>query len=223
MLTKKRIIFLTFLFGIILILMIPLFVVLATHDDLYFQPLNSSKRAGVESREFGIILGAGLRKNGTPGSYLRQRLNDGIELYELGKIKKILLSGDNSHHAHDEISAMNNYLVENGVPQEVIFGDYAGFDTYSTMERANKIFGIREAVVVTQGFHLPRSVYIAGQKGIDAVGYASSPKYGLKKNIVREYAATMKAVFDCLRNRPAKFYGKKINTIGPSNIVMEQL
>ena len=93
------------------------------------------------------MLGAGIKVNGTPGSYLKQRLDDAVILFRNGKIKKILLSGDNSKNDYDELSVMNNYLLQMGVPQNSIFADYAGFDTYSTMERAKKIFDIKEVTL----------------------------------------------------------------------------
>lgn len=118
---------------------------------------------------------------------------------------------------------MNNYLVRTGIPQDAIFGDYAGFDTYSSMERAVKIFAIRDAIIVSQGFHLPRSVYIARFKGIDAIGYSTKVSYGKRKYFVREWAASIKSFLDCITNRNAKFYGNKVNTKGSSNIKKEQL
>jgi len=205
------------------LLLVPLYVKVVTYDLIFEQLENSSKRSGVEKKEFGIVLGAGIKSNGTPGSYLRNRLEDASELYNKGKIKKILLTGDNSNSRHDEISIMNNYLIKQGVPQEAIFGDYAGFDTYSSVERADKIFHISDAIFVTQSFHLPRTLYIAQSKGINAVGYSTMSKYGRRQYFVREWFATIKSVFDCFLNRNARFYGKRIDTNGPSNILKEQL
>ena len=118
---------------------------------------------------------------------------------------------------------MNNYLVKNGVPQDIIFGDYAGFDTYSTMERADKIFDIKSAIIVSQGFHLPRAIYIAREKGIDATGYATKQSFGKRRYFIREHFATIKSFFDCIINRKSKYYGNKENTDGNSNIKIEQL
>ena len=73
---------------------------------------------------------------------------------------------------------MNNYLIAKGIPQDSIFADYAGFDTYSSMERAVKIFQIKEAIIVSQYYHLPRTLFIANQKGIHALGYTSDKNYG---------------------------------------------
>jgi SanA protein len=177
----------------------------------------------IPSKQFGIVLGAGLTQDHTPGAYLQQRLADAVLLYQSGKIKKILLTGDNQRHTYDEISAMNNYLLAEGIPQNVIYGDYAGFDTYSSVERASKIFGIKEAVFISQQFHLPRTLYIAEYKNMHAIGFCSKKSYGRKYNFIREWPATVKSFIDCHLNRKARFYGEKVNTNHASNIILEQL
>ncbi|TDE04286.1 SanA/YdcF family protein [Flavobacterium sandaracinum] len=212
----KRIILLSVIVGS-LILSIPLFVKYSVRNKIFSNVNN------VDDREFAIVLGAGIKSNGTPGSYLTQRLNAALELYFSGKVKRILLTGDNSNKHYDEISVMNNYLVKKGVPQNLIFADYAGFDTYSSMERAAEIFAIKEAIVISQGYHLPRSVYIAQYKGIDAIGFTTNSSYGKRRYFVREWAATIKSFVDCIYNRRAKFYGKKVKTNGKSNVRQEQL
>lgn len=175
----------------------------------------------IEKKEFAIVLGAAI-KDKKPGNYLQYRLDDAIDLYNAEKIKRILLSGDNGNKAHDEISVMNNYLIEKGIPQDKIFGDYAGFDTYSSMERAEKVFEIKDAIIVSQGFHLPRAIYIAKQKGINATGYATKQSYGKNKYFIRENLALIKSFFDCLIHRKAKYYGNKVNAKGNSNINIDQ-
>lgn len=198
-------------------LSIPLYVKYKARHKIFVNVKN------IKNAEFAIVLGAGLKKNNQPGRYLKNRLDDAITLYKKNKVKKILVSGDNGKKAHDEISVMNNYLVKNGIPQDIIFGDYAGFNTYSTMERAYKIFGIKKAIIVSQGYHLPRAVYIARQKGIDATGYATKQSYGKRKYFSREYFATIKSFFDCFLNRKSKYYGKKVDTDKGTNINLEQL
>lgn len=91
------------------------------------------------------------------------------------------------------------------------------------MERADKVFDIKNAIIVSQGFHLPRALYIAREKGIDATGYARMQALGRRRYFIREYFATIKSFFDCAINRKSKYYGKKENTNGKSNIKIEQL
>lgn len=202
---------------LIITLLLPVYVKYKARHKIF------AKVENVSEAEFAIVLGAAIKKNKQPGNFLKARLDDAVTLFKSGKVKKILVSGDNGLMAHDEISSMNNYLVANGVPQSKIFGDYAGFDTYSTMERANKIFGIEDAIVVSQGFHLPRSLYIAQKKGIEAQGFATKQSLGKRKYFIREYFATIKSVLDCLMERKSKFYGKKVDTNSGSNIKIDQL
>jgi SanA protein len=201
----------------LIILSIPFYVKYKARHKIFANVEN------VTEKDFAIVLGAAIRNNNQPGNYLKYRLDDAITLYQSGRIKKILISGDNGEDAHDEISVMNNYLVKNGVPQDIIFGDYAGFDTYSTMERADKVFDIKNAIIVSQSFHLPRAIYIARAKGIDATGYATRQSFGKRRYFAREYFATIKSFLDCAINRKSKYYGNKENTDGKSNIKIEQL
>jgi SanA protein len=214
--TKKRVLIFLGL-CLLLILSIPLYVKYKARHKIFANVEN------VTNKDFAIVLGAAIKNNRQPGNYLKYRLDDVITLYQAGKIKKILISGDNGEDAHDEISVMNNYLVKNGVPQDIVFGDYAGFDTYSTMERADKVFDIKNAIIVSQCFHLPRALYIAREKGIEATGYATKQSLGKRRYFLREYFATIKSFFDCAVNRKSKYYGKKQNTDGKSNIKIEQL
>lgn len=199
------------------VLALPLYVKYKARHKVF------SRVERVAPKAFAIVPGAGIKAGGRPGPFLKRRLDDALLLYKNKRVKKILLTGDNGDRRHDEISVMNNYLRARGVPQKVIFGDYAGFDTYSSMERAVKVFGIQDAVIITQGFHLPRSVFIARYKGINALGFASEPDYGRRKYALREWGATIKSVLDCVRNRKAKFYGRKVDTDGRSNIELDQL
>lgn len=212
----KRVIVLTTLLAL-LMLSTPIYVKYLSRHKVFTNLQN------VEAKDFAIVLGAGIKNNGTPGTYLRKRLDDALILYSTKKVKKILLTGDNGNVSHDEISVMNNYLTINGIPQDKIFADYAGFDTYSSMERADKIFDISDAIIVSQYYHLPRSIYIARNKGINAIGFVTNSQYGRRVYKVREWFATVKSVFDCFINRKSKFYGKKVNTNGKSNVELKQL
>lgn len=206
----RRIIVITGILMII-ILAVPVYVKYSVGRSIFQKSVN------LPHKEFAIVLGAGVKKNGKPGCFLKQRLDDSVYLYNKGIIKKVLVSGDNGEKSYDEISAMNQYLLNAGIPQNKIFGDYAGFDTYSTMSRASKVFGIKDAVIVTQKFHLIRSVYLAQQKGIKAVGYSSSSK-GQRQYFTREWFATIKSFFDCVIDRKPKFLGKKVSTDNQTNI-----
>lgn len=202
---------------VVINLSIPYFI----HRNVSSQISHSLEK--IEKAEFGIVLGAAIQADGQPSNFLKKRLDDAILLYKNGKVNKLLLSGDNSRTTYDEISVMNNYLVRNGIPQNKLFGDYAGFDTYSTMARADSLFQIKNVIVISQPFHLARAVYISEQKGMQSQGFATKPNLGGKYNHFREWMATIKSFYDCAFNRKPKFYGEQINTANGSNVILQQL
>ncbi|MCP2164944.1 SanA/YdcF family protein [Goodfellowiella coeruleoviolacea] len=154
-----------------------------------------------------LVLGAGLTRQGTPSQFLAGRLDVAADLYRRGKVKVLLVSGDNSTTDYDEPSAMRAYLIGRGVPDRVIVADYAGFDTWDSCSRARRIFGVDRAIVVTQNFHLPRAVALCRAAGIDAygVGHDSSGinnGVGTYYGYVREAFASGKAMWDALVAKP---------------------
>ncbi len=129
--------------------------------------------AGIEDVDCIIVLGCQVRDDGTPSPMLRDRLRRAAELYDLGAAPKLLMSGDHSREDYDEVGAMKRFAVEAGVPSADVFMDHAGFSTYETMYRAKEMFGAQKVLVVTQKYHLYRSVYIARQLGMEAYGVAA--------------------------------------------------
>jgi vancomycin permeability regulator SanA len=132
-----------------------------------------STTAGRSGEATLVVLGAGVRPDGAVSTVLRDRLDQAIELWNEGISKKILVSGDHGRDGYDELGPSRAYLVAAGVPDEEIFLDHAGFDTYSTFWRAHRIFGASRVVVVTQAFHLPRALYYARAEGLEADGVAA--------------------------------------------------
>lgn len=159
-------------------------------------------------REVAVVFGAGLW-NGRPTPYLAHRLDAAAELYRTGKVKVVLVTGDNSRVEYDEPDAMRTYLTGRGVPDERIVSDYAGFDSWDSCVRAKKIFGVDRAVLVSQGFHIHRAVTLCRSAGIDAYGVGvDEPRdsvwyYGG----VRELAASGKAALDALLRPDPRFLG----------------
>ena len=107
-----------------------------------------------------LVLGAGLRSDGTPSDMLSDRLSAAISLYKMGLSDTILLSGDRSGDDYDEVSSMRQYCINNGIPQDSIMCDDKGFSTFETMYNVKSIEGIERILVVTQGYHLHRALYI---------------------------------------------------------------
>lgn len=155
-------------------------------------PLSQAPQAPV-----ALVFGAGLVEGGEPGPVLAERMDTAIRLYQAGRVKKLLVSGDNSERYHDETRAMKRYAVERGVPAQHVVADFAGFSTYDSCFRAKAIFGVERAVLVTQDFHLPRALYIANGLGIDAYGVAADEgrpegyRYELRELFSRPLALAM--------------------------------
>ena len=185
----------------------------STKDKIY--PAVNAENAELPDGAFDciFILGCGVYEDGTPSPMLRDRLFTGASLYDAGLAPKIIVSGDHGREDYDEVNTMRNVLVSMGVPEEDVFMDHAGFSTYDSLYRADYIFGVKKAVIVTQDFHLPRAVYIAGQRGIDAVGVtADQYEYaGVRYNYSREIPARIKDFFACAFGVKPKYLGEQIS------------
>lgn len=120
-----------------------------------------------------IVLGCFVETDGTPCDMLRDRLDRGIALYKDGAAPKIIMSGDHGTVEYDEVNAMKQYAIDNGVPSSDVFMDHAGFSTYESIYRAKEVFAADKIIVVTQEYHLSRALYIAEQLGVGAYGVAS--------------------------------------------------
>lgn len=154
-----------------------------------------------------IVLGAGLNADGSPKPYLRARLEDARRLFQDGKIRAILVSGDHGRADYDEVAAMTSWLVEHGVPARKVVADHAGFDTYDSCVRAYEIFGVRTALVVTQEFHVRRAVFLCREAGIDAAGVGSPAPDDDTRYQVREVPAAIKATLDVVVDARPRYLG----------------
>lgn len=170
-----------------------------------------------------IVLGCGVWGD-EPTPLLSDRIDAAIALYKAGVAPKILMSGDHGRDGYDEVSVMRNYAIERGVPSEDIFMDHAGFSTYETMYRASDIFGISHAVVVTQKYHLFRSLYDARAFGIDADGTEAVGHTFPKTNLLmwegREVLARVKDVIWCIVKPDPTFKGDKIDITGNGEVTL---
>jgi len=164
-----------------------------------------------------LVLGAYVRPDGQPSGMLADRLETALRLYEAGIAPKILVSGDHGRKDYDEVNAMREYLERRGVPTENIFMDHAGFSTYESMYRARDIFCVREVMVVSQGYHLPRALFAARQLGFAAHGVAADlhPYGGMPRFAAREAVARAKDVLyaGVLQPKPT-FLGSEIPIAG---------
>src|SRR4051794_16578338 len=152
--------------------------------------------ADVDKAQVAIVPGALVRSDGTMSAMLRDRVAGAVALYRAGTVGRILVSGDHHRLGYDETDTMRDAVLAAGVPAEAVFTDYAGFDTWSTMRRARAVFGVRSAVVVTQGFHAARAVDLGLAAGIDTQALTVGGAYGLKgrESSVREVLARVKGL-----------------------------
>jgi len=169
--------------------------------------------ANIPENHVGLLLGTSpYLKGGSPNLYFRYRMQAAVDLYLAGKIKYILVSGDNGRSDYNEPLEMKNALIAKGVPENKIFLDYAGFRTLDSVVRAKEIFGQTSVTIISQKFHNQRAVYIAGWHGIDAVGYNAQNvtlHYGFKTT-VREWLARVKVFVDLAVRKKPKFLGESI-------------
>jgi len=183
-----------------------LVIALANAYVLSSEGESTSEVAEVPHAQVAIVPGALVNPNGTMSGMLADRVEQASRLWHAGKVEKILVSGDHQSWAYDEPGTMRKALVRDGVPPRDVFEDHAGFDTWATMARARGIFGVQSAVVVTQGLHMPRALFLAEEAGIDATGLVSDLRpYGFQgeKSGVREVLSRVKAVADVALDTPA--------------------
>lgn len=168
------------------------------------------------SAEYGadciLVLGAGLKPDGTPSDMLADRMAVAVELYKSGAAPCLLLSGDHSRKDYNEVGAMAEYAINAGVPEEAIVPDYAGFSTYESLYRARDIFSARKVVIVTQEYHLYRALYIADALGVGAVGVSADVRQyrGQSLREMREILARNKDFLYTLFKPEPTYLGEKI-------------
>ena len=166
----------------------------------------------IPARKVAIVFGAGLTRNGTVTRVLKDRVDAAAMLYKNGTVEKLLMSGDNRFIDYNEPAAMFDYAISVGIPAEDIVLDYAGRRTYDTCYRAREIFGITEAILVTQRFHLPRALFICNQLGVQSDGFNADMTYYLKRSRViwniRELPATLVALVDVWITHPVPVLGE---------------
>lgn len=154
-----------------------------------------------------IVPGCGIINNERPTRMMADRVRTAVELYNAGYAPKLLFSGDHSSDDYNEVEVMKNYAMALGVPEEDIILDHEGFSTIETMYRAKEVFGINSAIVVTQEYHLARSLYLAREAGINVVGVeaVSDPFEWQLYYSSRELAARVKDVFASLLGMTPKY------------------
>jgi len=183
-------------------------------DQIYTQ----ASLGEMPRRSVAIVFGAGYWPNGVLSTILRERLDAAVELYDAGEVRKLLFSGDNRVEDYNEPAKMMEYALSQGVPRDDIVLDYAGRRTYDTCYRARSIFGVADATLVTQQYHLPRALETCRVLGVDAIGYGANryehSGYYLILYRVREIPALWKAWWDLHVARPQPVMGDPLPIFG---------
>ncbi len=153
--------------GVLLVATANAVVLVRTEDDIH------TDVEQLEQAQVAIVPGSLVRPDGSLGAVVQERVDAAVELYRAGVVDKLLMSGDNGTAAYDEPDAMRDAAISAGVAAEDVFTDYAGFNTWHTMRRARDVFEVESAVVVTQDFHVARSVDLGRAAGLDVQGYVA--------------------------------------------------
>ncbi|MBC7503671.1 YdcF family protein [Candidatus Gracilibacteria bacterium] len=189
-----------------IILMTPWTIVSVSVGDRVYRNIDT-----IPTREVGVVLGT---TPGVGGSnlFFTTRIEAAKELYERGKIRKIIVSGDNSDTSYNEPEYMKRALMKSGIPESIITMDYAGFRTLDSVVRASKVFSLTGGfTIISQPFHIERALYLAKANDIDAIGYGAanvSLEYGFYAYL-REIPARWLALYDAWFQTQATVLGEK--------------
>ena len=167
-----------------------------------------------------LVLGAGVRADGSPSHMLEDRLEIGIEMYFAGASERLLMSGDHMSPDYNEVGVMKSHAMSAGVPAEVIFLDHAGLSTYESIWRAKEIFGAKRILVVTQKYHLYRALYVADALGLEAYGVSADlrPYTAQIVRDIREVAARVKDFILSYAQPQAQYVGDPIDLTGNAGV-----
>lgn len=171
-----------------------------------------------------LVLGATVYTSGKLSDILEDRILKAIEVYQTGKAKKFILSGDHGQREYDEVNSMKDYLLEKGIPKSDIFLDHAGFETYDSIYRAKSIFGAKSLIITTQEYHLYRAVFIANKLDLDVYGVKSNTRKYIKMRRfqLRENFARIKAFIKVMYKPTPEYLGDKIPLTGDSSKSWDQ-
>lgn len=204
-----------FLFGILSVAIINFYMI--GYADRY--TITEEEASDLADIDCIMVLGCGVYQN-NPTPLLEDRLKRGVAVFQTGVSPKILMSGDHGQENYDEVNVMKQYALDQGIPEEDIFMDHAGFSTYESMCRAREIFGIDKMIIVTQKYHLPRAVYLARKLGIEAYGIASDYRSfgGQFYRDCREVLARVKDLFVAIIQPDPTYLGEAIPISGSGTV-----
>lgn len=202
--------------GGVLMLGVNGYVVLSTKNQI----LLSSETAELPDVDCILVLGCRVYEDGTPSHMLEDRLRRSVELYRAGAAPKLLMSGDHGQREYDEVGAMKQYALAEGVSSQDVFMDHAGFSTYESLYRAKEIFGVEKVIIVTQEYHLHRALQIARALGLEAYGVSADYRSytGQLMRDIREIMARNKDVLSTIFLPKPTYLGEKIPISGDGDV-----
>ncbi len=203
------------LLGVLATALLNIFVIAKADDYI----ISAKEAAGIDA-DCIIVLGALVYSEDVLSDILQDRVDIAVSLYKSGASDRILMSGDNSRVGYNEGFAMAKSAIEQGVEAECLFEDDAGFSTYETMYRARDVFQAKKVIIVTQGFHISRAVYLARSLGLEAYGVTSDLHEYTSENYnnIRETGARVKAVFTAIFKPEPTYLGETIPISGKGNV-----
>jgi SanA protein len=168
--------------------------------DNFAKDLIYSDISKLPPKRVALILGTTKYvKKGKINYFYKYRIDAGVKLFKNKKVKMLLVSGDNSSRYYNEPARMKKDLIKRGIPEKFITLDHAGYRTFDSIIRANRVFGVDDYIIVTQPFHLKRALFIAKKKGFNAIGFPAKQNNNTLAHyrmLVREVLARAKAFLD---------------------------
>lgn len=209
-----------FMFGVVIILGANQYVVSSQEKHI----VGVKDARDEKSVDCILVLGCYVHKDGTMSRMLKDRMDKAVELYKNGVAPKLLVSGDHGKTSYDEVNTMKEYAISKGVASEDIFMDHAGFATYESVYRAKEVFQVKKCIIVTQKYHLYRSLYTAKKLGMKAYGVAAKEidYSGQTYRSLREVLARDKDFLFCITKPKPEYLGETISISGDGNITNDK-
>lgn len=206
--------------GVFLLLSINQYIKQSVKKDI----LTMNQAKDLKDVDCILVLGAGVREDGTPSLMLNERLELGIALYQSGASQKLLMSGDHGRKDYDEVNTMKGYALSQGITSEDVFMDHAGFSTYESIYRAKGIFQAKKIIIVSQEYHLYRALYIADKFGIEAYGVAAKGEeyQGQTYREFREILARNKDFLSVIFRPKPTYLGEAIPVSGNGDVTNDE-
>lgn len=186
-----------------------------SHIARFSAPYLFTSADAIPSNNVGLVLGTSKQSRyGGANAFFYKRILAAAQLYHSGKVKKLIVSGDNRFNDYNEPKDMREALIRHGVPDSCIISDFAGLRTFDSMIRCKHIFGQDSVTVISQRFHNERAIYIARHSGMHCVGF-NAPDVMTSRSFlvsIREYFSRFKCLLDIhILGTRARHYGEKIN------------